>query len=102
MSAKAIADALIESQALNADTGRQALFSDDKLIATWVASESVDANLSHVQLADGSPIRGVRKYRHVTGLSFGVQVVIEGIGPNKNATIVGILEGDITLYEAED
>lgn len=70
------------------------------LYATWLGSESVDSNLSHIRLANGTEIHGVPKYAHVTGLSAGVQIQCANTGEDKPLCITGIVVGDITLYEA--
>lgn len=70
------------------------------LYGTWVASETVDANLSQVQLpGDGAPVaRGVRKLAHVTGLVVGSQVMMLKSG-NTPLTIIGVVVGDVTKLE---
>lgn len=102
MSAQEIAKAIFEARARSADTATQRSFSDDKLYATWLAAEDVDPDLSHIVLTNGAEVHGVRKYSHVTGLTLGMTVVCESVGPSKNLIICGIPVGDISLYEAPE
>lgn len=69
------------------------------LYGTWLAAESVDPNLSQVQLeGEGVVVRGVRKLASVTGLVPGKQVLMlkHGVVP---LTIIGAVVGDITKIE---
>lgn len=66
--------------------------------ATFVSSEALDADLSHIQLPDGTSLRGVRKYEHVTGLTAGMVVDVRGNRSDSNLIIVGHPVGDITKY----
>lgn len=63
---------------------------------TFLAAESVDANLSQVEIL-GETIRFVPKYEHVTGLVAGMTVTCFKRSKETPLTIVGIRSGDITL-----
>lgn len=66
--------------------------------ATFVESEAVDTDLSHVRLPDGTSLHGIRKYAHVTGLVAGMTVDLKGNRSDSNLIIVGCPVGDITKY----
>lgn len=100
MSARSLVDAIVENQQKNAIGSAQKSLTDDEVYATWLQYEAVDSALSRIRLADGTIVPGVRKYKHVTGLTSGDTIVCSGVGPTKVLTITGALEGDITLYEA--
>lgn len=69
--------------------------------ATWVAAESVDADLSIIDTGDVSEITGTSEVRfvprgaHVSGLTAGATILC-----TKNPwVIVAVVKGDITLAE---
>lgn len=64
--------------------------------ATFIQAESVDANLSEIEIL-GERIRFVPKLEHVTGLTTGMTVVCNRRTKETPLTIVGIRSGDITL-----
>lgn len=97
---KEVADALFEYQVRNANTHEVRSLSEDFMYATWIQSESVDSNLSKIRLADSTVISGVPKLAHVTGLTYGNNVMCVASSPSKVITIIGIVVGDIRLYEA--
>jgi hypothetical protein len=69
------------------------------LYATFDGAEAVDSKLSKLKLADGSLIRACPRIKSVSGLVVGDTVLCANAGPDKPVTILGIIEGDIRLYE---
>lgn len=68
------------------------------IYASFVAAETVDPDLSEVQLADGSSSRFVPKGEHVSGLTIGDTLLcVKGKGVP--LTIMMKVVGDITLAE---
>lgn len=91
-----IADAIGESQ--DRTTDRRAGMFSPFCYGTYLGPEVVDPDLSKVRLADGTIVRGVPRYKSVTGLFAGATVECTGAGPNKPLTIAGIIVGDIRKY----
>lgn len=70
---------------------------DDYVYATFNAANGTDPALSNITLINGTPLTGVPKYAHVTGLVSGDVIECVHRGNNKPLTIVGRLSGNPTL-----
>lgn len=71
------------------------------IYATWISAETTDANLSQIQLADGTTVRGVPKLANagsVTALAAGKTVICVNPGNNKPLMIVDVIKGNILNY----
>lgn len=66
------------------------------LAATWVATNTLDANLSKIKFPDGSVVDGIPKNVSTTGLTAGDPVLVIR-GPGVPMTIICKYHGDITV-----
>lgn len=67
-------------------------------LGVWQGSESIDSNLSVVQLQGGTLCRFVPKLSHVSGLAAGSAVILVS-APTVPMHIAGVLVGDIAVAQ---
>lgn len=76
------------------------ILQDTFIYANYVSAETVDPDLSIVELADGTQVRGCPKNAAVTGLTAGALLMMINPGSKKPLTILMRLAGDPTKFEA--